>query len=172
VSEKQSKHDQKGVSYVELLVVIVIIGIVAGLAVMGRGNANEIFRRQNVAYGLKNAFERARFDSVKRRPDVAANDSFVSVNNLAFTLRTDRDGNGVVETLDDLVTGLAGQGITIRYLTEDPSGSNTNMPATVKFNFRGEPDTTSADGNPVAPAFLVCNEIAPPHEQTLIRLSF
>ena len=47
---------QEGWSLVELLVVIVIISVVASLALMQRGNANEQFKRQNVARELKVAY--------------------------------------------------------------------------------------------------------------------
>ena len=63
--------EQSGLSLIELLVVMVIITIVASIALMQRGSANEQLKRQNAATQLKNAFERARFDSVKRRPDSA-----------------------------------------------------------------------------------------------------
>ena len=63
------RSGQAGISLVELLVVIVIIAIVASVALMRRGSANEQFQRQNASRELKTAFERARFDSVKRRAD-------------------------------------------------------------------------------------------------------
>src|SRR4029079_12806544 len=59
--------DESGVTLIELLVVIVIIVIVCAIALMQRGSADAQFKRQNVARELKVAFERARFDSVKRR---------------------------------------------------------------------------------------------------------
>jgi hypothetical protein len=64
-------------------VVISIIAIVAAIALMQRGNSNEQFKRQNITWGLKNAFERARFDSVKRRPENTGTDlyAFVKVAN-------------------------------------------------------------------------------------------
>ena len=43
------KGEESGVSYVELLVVIVIISVVCALALMGWGQSRERFRLQNVA---------------------------------------------------------------------------------------------------------------------------
>ena len=62
---------QDGTTLVEALVVILIISIVAAMAIMNRGSADEQFKRQNLARELKVAFERARFDSVKRRAEGA-----------------------------------------------------------------------------------------------------
>lgn len=149
-------RDQNGWTLVELLVVCVVIAVVAGLALMQRGNSNEIFKRQNVAWGLKNAFERARFDSVKRRPTNTGTDlyAFVSVGNTSFTMNTDRNSDGKLENTEPIVTNFSTENITIQYLT---GPSSANMPAAVIFNQRGEPTSLGADNSPVAPAFLVCN---------------
>jgi prepilin-type N-terminal cleavage/methylation domain-containing protein len=149
-------HDQRGWTLVELLVVIAIISVVASLALMQRGNTNEVFKSHNVAYGLKNAFERARFDSVKRRPTETGTDlsAYVSVANTAFTMATDRNSDGALVTADNITTNFSAENITIQYLT---GPSAVNMPAKITFNQRGEPTSKNSLGADVAPAFLICN---------------
>lgn len=136
---------QAGVSLVELLVVIVIIGIVSAIAVMNRGQANEQFKRQNVSRELKVAFERARFDSVKRRAQSSPNDyrARVDVNSNSYTLTTFKDVAGT-PTAQTVTTALP-SGIAIaRY-------DGGTLPLTVNFNMRGETGAGSV------PQFRICN---------------
>lgn len=72
-------NSQSGVSVVELLVVCLVIAIVASLALLSRGSANEQFQRQNAATEVKVFLERARFDSVKRRADGSGESPFAYV---------------------------------------------------------------------------------------------
>ena len=136
-----------GFSLVEMLVVFVIIGIIAGFAFMQRGTTNEQFKRQNVARELKVAFERARFDSVKRRAQASPTDTRakVIVDATSYTLITDRNQDGdTTDAGDSLTTNFASQNITI-------SSDSTSLPVTVNFDKRGE--VTATDD----PIFLVCN---------------
>ena len=143
-SPKMSSSSESGVTLVELLVVIVIIAIVAALALMQGGSANAQFKRQNVATQLKNAFERARFDSVKRRV-TSGQEAYVTVNETSYTLRTYNNAANGVSTPSDLVTNLP-PGIVIGlYPSGTPSGQN------VVFNLRGEASSSSS------PQFYICN---------------
>jgi Tfp pilus assembly protein FimT len=49
------------------MVVILVLAIVSTIAIMNMGSSKIQLERQTVARELKVAFERARFDSVKRR---------------------------------------------------------------------------------------------------------
>lgn len=133
----QNLNDQSGVSLVETLVVVVIIAIVATLALMQMGTANTQFQRQNVARELKVAFERARFDSVKRHAG-APGPATVEVGSTYYTLTTG-SGSPQMTTLP--------AGITIAGYT------SMALPVTVTFDKRGEVTTTGS----VNPQFLVCN---------------
>ena len=135
---------QAGVSLIETLVVIAIISVVAALALMQRGLANEQFQRQNVARELKVAFERARFDSVKRRTMSGGSilPAYVTVRPSSYTLHT--YNNGVA---NDQVTPLPA-GIAIeRY----DGVALTSFD--VVFNMRGETGTSPP------PQFYVCNDV-------------
>jgi Tfp pilus assembly protein FimT len=147
---KVSKSNtQAGITVVELLVVCVVIAILAGFAMMQRGGANEQFQRQNIARELKFAFERARFDSVKRRADVTSSMAKVSVESGSFTLATDRDMDGTITNADDFQTSFSGQNVVIA-----GRGSST-VPMTIYFDQRGE--TVNSSGAPMSASFYVCN---------------
>lgn len=138
-------NSQSGVSLVELLVVVVIISIVATLAVMSRGSANEQYQRQNGSRMLKAAFERARFDSVKRRADGTADRplAHVVVRNNGFTLRTYSDDVNSNPVAKDESTNFSTGVVLAHY-------NSGLIPMTVTFNRRGE-----TDGG--VPQFYVCN---------------
>lgn len=149
-------QNQKGVSLVELLVVIMIITILSTIALMQFGSSKDQFRRQNVAQELKTAFERARFDSVKRRA-VSPHEAKVTVNTNSFTLTVDKNGNGTIEQPDDdSVNNFGSQNVTIT----DTAGITMTSPVTVFYNKRGE--VTDNAGIPVNPIFIVCNGTCTP----------
>lgn len=143
-------NEQSGVSLIETLVVVVIIAIVAALALMQRGSANEQFQRQNAARELKVAFERARFDSVKRRARPPLNDgdpdprAHVVVNYDSFVLWTDSDGDGIPATGEAVTTTLPAGVVNAKY-------GGDSLPLTVTFTMRGEATSLST------PQFYVCN---------------
>ncbi len=140
------RSGQAGISLVELLVVITIIAVVASLALMQRGSANEQFQRQNASRELKTAFERARFDSVKRRADGgSAPFAYVLITPTSFTLRTYRvDVNGAASP-NDQTTTVPGGIVIARH------DGNTLTSATVSFDMRGETSQSPL------PQFRVCN---------------
>jgi len=141
---KYTTRGQDGTTFVEVMVVLLIISVVAAIAIMNRGSANEQFKRQNVARELKVAFERARFDSVKRRAE-GADRAQVVVNADSFTLITDVNQDGdLLDSVDSATTNFGGQGVSI-------SDDGTNLPVTVTFDKRGEVSHTDD------PVFLVCN---------------
>lgn len=148
-------QNQKGVSLVELLVVIMIITIISTIALMQFGSSKNQFRRQNVAQELKTAFERARFDSVKRRAEIVSgvdNRAKVTVNTNSFTLTVDKNGNGTIEAADDLVNNFGTQNVTITN-----TAGNGIFPVTVFYDKRGEVTATNNAGIPINPIFIVCN---------------
>lgn len=144
-SHKSNSH-QTGVTVTELLVVIVVIGIISAFALMQRGSADAQLTRQNAAQQLKTAFERARFDSVKRRAVAADEMALVTVTPASFTLRTYSDDVNGVSVARDQVTTLP-PGIVIAHF--DNTVTLTSQDVT--FDMRGE--------TPLAPLpqFLVCN---------------
>jgi Tfp pilus assembly protein FimT len=132
------------------LVVIVIIAVVASIALMQRGSANQRFQRQNVALELKAAFERARFDSVKRHADTPAKRASVLVNGNSFTLTTGIDEFGTPGSGVSVTTNFASQNISISQI-------GFTFPVKVAFNRRGEVVAVDSTGTAVSPEFLICN---------------
>jgi len=141
------------VSLIETLVVIAIIVVVAGLALMQRGSANAQFQRQNVARELKVAFERGRFDSVKRHAE-GAGPATVVVDANSYTLTTDLNMDGTFQSSEIVTTNLSAQNITIAGYT------SMSLPVTVTFNKRGEASAVGG-GVAVTPQFYVCNGTCP-----------
>ncbi len=139
--------NQRGVTLVELLIVLVVIVIISTIAVMNMGSSKIQFERQTVARELKVAFERARFDSVKRRAQNSEQANVVVEEN-SFTLKTDINQNGTLEASEDRVNTSWNPGISIC----DTAGVGLSSSVTVKFDKRGEVTTT---GEPAV--FLVCN---------------
>jgi prepilin-type N-terminal cleavage/methylation domain-containing protein len=148
-SRTENFKSDSGVSLIEVMVVLIIIVIISTIALMNRGKSKDILKRQNAAQELKVAFERARFDSVKRRPDSNAGQARVVVSIWGYTLTTDLDLNGVLNSSDDRNTDVGFQNIAIR------NRISGNVPITVYFNKRGE--AVDINGNPISPVFDVCN---------------
>ncbi len=148
--KNRKNRGEQGFSLVELLMVTVIIIIVATLAFMQFSAPQISLRRQNVAQIMKQAFERARFDSVKRRV-LSANRAHVVVSANTFSLVTDPNNNGVTtDASDSVTTDFAGQNISI-------TGNSMTFPVTVWFDKRGEVEARDASNSLVNPVFLVCN---------------
>ena len=144
---------QRGVTLTELLIVIIIIGVVCTFALMNRGSANEQFQRQNIARELKVAFERARFDSVKRRADGTVPQANVVINATSFKLVTDANMDGdLADANDSVTTDFGGQNIIISNFSGNSVAAITS-PLTVTFNQRGEPSVVGGG----SPTYLVCN---------------
>ena len=139
---------QHGVSLIETLVVICIISIVAAIALMQRGSANTQFQRQNVARELKVAFERGRFDSVKRRADTSGVQAKVIVDVNSYTLTSYVDVSGTM-TATDATSNFSAQNIVIA------GYGGLSLPYTVYYNQRGE--AVDSGGASINPTFLVCN---------------
>jgi prepilin-type N-terminal cleavage/methylation domain-containing protein len=141
---------QSGVTITELLVVVVVIGVICGFALMQGGGSNVQFKRQSIAQELKTALERARFDSVKRRADGTIPQARVVINETSFTLTTDQNQDGVLDSSDDQPTTFSGQNIVIGL------DDGAAFPVTVIYTQRGEAIATSASLD-MEPVFWVCN---------------
>ncbi|NNE66161.1 MAG: type II secretion system protein [Pyrinomonadaceae bacterium] len=141
---------ESGVTLPELLMVTAIIAVVSTLALMQLGASRDQLRRQTVAQTFKQAFERARFDSVKRRVEVG-NSAHLIVSATSYSLVIDANNNGVTtDATDTILTDFSAQSITI-------TGDSMTFPVTVTFDKRGEVIAKDATDTVVNPIFLVCN---------------
>lgn len=134
--------DARGVSIIELLIVVAMVSVLVGFALMQVAEARQDLARENAAQQLAAYLEKARLDSIRRFPSTAAQMAQVSIpdaNSYSVTIDSNWDG-----TLD------APRVINL------PAGSNlqfTTFPRTIYFNWRGR--TVDAAGNPADPDFVL-----------------
>jgi prepilin-type N-terminal cleavage/methylation domain-containing protein len=133
--EKKPKltPSESGFSMVELLVVIIIIAVIAAFSVMGIGRARASINLNNSARTMINHLEKARIDSIRRRPNTISQMASVEVlNSKTYRVTMDFDGNGILRTRD--VTVESGVSIII------PNDPDTGLPELMKvlFNWRGK----------------------------------
>ena len=92
---------QSGKSLIEMLIVLAVMAILVTFAIARLGRAPDNFRRQNITREFKVNLERARFDSVKRRPESYSNMAKVIVNGAtSFSVALDLNQNGTIETTE------------------------------------------------------------------------
>ncbi|MEO5860131.1 MAG: prepilin-type N-terminal cleavage/methylation domain-containing protein, partial [Pyrinomonadaceae bacterium] len=133
MQKKTSFRSVSGFSVIELLIVLVVIGIVTTLAVIALGSSASSLSRQNISREFKVALERARYDSVKRRPDTCDQMSRVEITSAtSFRLLTDTNRNGSIDPASE--TSLHDFGS--RSSTEIV-GNSLVFPITIRFDGRG-----------------------------------
>lgn len=134
--------DARGVSVLELLIVVAMIGVITGFALMQVVEARQDMTRENAAQQLAAYLEKARLDSVRRHPSAAAEMAQVSIINASFySVTIDADGNGTLDA--PRVISMPAQS-NLQF--------NTPYPRTIYFNWRGR--TVDAAGNPATPDFV------------------
>jgi prepilin-type N-terminal cleavage/methylation domain-containing protein len=144
---------QRGFSLIELMIVLLIISILVVFAVAQFGEASTVFETQNVARELKVNLERARFDSVKRRPDAAADMASVVINNdTSISVSIDRNQDGVLQSTETKTIDFSGRN-NVKIV-----GDGVAYPVTIRFDRRGHVSTTNALGLEISPLFIICDE--------------
>jgi prepilin-type N-terminal cleavage/methylation domain-containing protein len=126
--------NQRGFSLIELLIVLVIIGVVITFAVIALGNSTANLQRQSIAKEFKVALERARFDSVKRRPVNCADMSRVEITSAtSFRVLTDSNQNGTLQPGAETRVVEFGNRSSVR-IVDDPAPT---FPIIIRFDQRG-----------------------------------
>jgi Tfp pilus assembly protein FimT len=134
--------DARGVSVLELLIVIAMISVITGFALMQVVEARQDITRENAAQQLAAYLEKARLDSVRRHPGAAAEMAQVSIINASFySVTIDADGDGTLDAPR-----------VISMPAESNLQFNTPYPRTIYFNWRGR--TVDGAGNPATPDFV------------------
>ncbi len=138
---KNREHASHGFSLIEVLIVIVIIAVLATFAILALGSSAANLERQNVAKEFKVALERARFDSVKRRPSTCEDQARVEITSpTSFSVITDLDQNGVLDLGSETRTvNFENRGNTN---ITDPDPSST---ITIRFDSRGRASSGPCD---------------------------
>lgn len=133
------------------MIVILIISILVVFAVAQFGDASSVFETQNVARELKVYLERARFDSVKRRPENASDMARVVLNNsTSISVTLDLNQDGVLQTSETRTIDYSGRN-DVKIV-----GEALAYPIMMVFNRRGHVTITDSLGVEINPVFLVC----------------
>jgi len=134
--------DARGVSLVELLIVVAMVSVLVGFALMQVAEARQDLARENAAVQLAAYLEKARLDSVRRHPTTAAQMAQVSILNASFySVTIDGNWDGALDA-PRVVSMPAGSNLQF----------NTPYPRTIYFNWRGR--TVDAAGNSATPDFV------------------
>lgn len=142
---------QSGMSLVEIIVIVLIIGILVTLAIPQFNRANVSFTRQNAAQQLKVFLDRARFDSIKRHAKASDEMASVTINNpTSFTLLTDQNADGILQTTEARHLSFAGKS-NIKI-----TGAGLVFPITISFDYRGQVITTDGNDSVITPNFVFC----------------
>lgn len=137
----------------ELIIVVVIIGILVVFAVAQFGDASSVFETQNVARELKVNLERARFDSVKRRPENVADMAKVVLNSTtSISVSLDLNQDGTLQSTETRTIDFSGRN-DVKIV-----GEGLAYPVTIVFDRRGHITTTNGIGSVIDPLFIVCDE--------------
>ena len=136
------QETERGVSMVEMLVIVVLISIVTAFAVMQIASAQRTMRLTNSAREFMNWVEKARLDSLRRHAMSSGEMASVTIASASsYSIKIDQNGDGALDP-PRTITLPATHGATF---------SGVTVPSTVRFNWRGRP--VDASGNPLNLAF-------------------
>lgn len=149
--------DSAGFSVFELLIVVAMISVLTGFVFTQIARARQLMTRANAAYQLAAYLEKARVDSLRRRPATTAEMAQVSILDATFySVTIDSNGDGTLDA--PRVMNL-------------PADANLQFdvpyPRTIYFNWRGR--TVDSAGNIANPSFV--NIRSPNYGSTTIDLT-
>ena len=128
---KDNRHrGERGISIIELLIVVAMISVVTGFAVMQIDGAQRAMRLTNSAREFMSWLEKARVDSLRRHPMSKGEMAKVEITSAnTYVVTIDQNGDGA---LDPART------ITIP-AEHGASFSGVAVPTKIYFNWRGRP---------------------------------
>ena len=136
------KSNERGISIVELLIVVAMIGVVTAFAVMQIGAAQRAMRVTNSARELAGWLEKTRIDSVRRHAMTSGEMANVKIaTSSSYIVTIDQNGDGI---LDPPRT------ITIPAVN-NASFAGITIPTTIYYNWRGR--TVDSSGNLIKLSF-------------------
>lgn len=146
-----------GFSVIELLIVIAMIGVVTGFALLQIVRARQLMIRANAAQQLASYLDKARLDSIRRRPAPAQMAQVSIINPDYYTVTIDTDGDGSLDAPQ------------VVRLPTDASLQFTGgtFPRTIYFNWRGR--TVDSSDAMVPPARITIS--SPSYGSTFINVS-
>jgi len=130
-----------GVTVLELLIVMMMIAVMSGFALMRIVGARQVMIRANAAQEIVGYLEKARLDSVRRRPlPTTAEMAQVSIVNATYySVTIDADGNGALD---------APKVISLPVNTD--LQFNGSFPRTIYFDWRGRTVNSTGTISPVS----------------------
>lgn len=155
--EARDSVSERGYSLIEIMIILVITAVLVTFVVARFGNAKAQFGRQNISRELKVNLERARFDSVKRRPTLADGSDKAEVkilNASSFSVKIDMNQDGTLVGATETKT--------VDFTASDVrivgSGGALVYPITIRFDRYGriEAKDNSATPQNITPIFTVC----------------
>ena len=136
------KSGERGISIVEMLIVVAMISIVATFAVMRIGTAQRAMGLTNSAREFMGWLEKARLDSLRRHPMSSAEMASITINSAtSYSITIDQNGDGTLDP-QRTFTMPGTHGATFAGIT---------IPTTIYYNWRGRP--VDSAGNPINLAF-------------------
>jgi prepilin-type N-terminal cleavage/methylation domain-containing protein len=126
---KGTKSGERGVSIVEMLIVVAMIGVVTAFAVMQINGAQRAMRLSNSAREFTSWLDKTRLDSVRRHAAAAdmASVQITSANTYVVTI--DQNGDGILDPPRS-ITFPGTHGATFYGI---------NVPTVIYYNWRGRP---------------------------------
>ena len=142
VDHKFDPNSERGVSLIEILIVLVIAAILVTAAVTSIGGAKANLSRQNIAREFKISLERARFDSVKRHANDDTTMATVKIiNATSYSVTSDLNQNGTIDVGETQVIDFSTRdGVTIVL----PTG--ITRPVTISFDQLGHASVVDYNG--------------------------
>jgi len=130
-----------GVTVLELLIVVMMVAVISGFALMQIVRARQVMIRANAAQEFVGYLEKARLDSVRRRPlPTTAEMAQLSIVNATFySVTIDANGDGALDA--PKVIGLP---------VNTDLQFNGSFPRTIYFDWRGRTVSSTGTINPVS----------------------
>ena len=125
--KKVGTNGERGISIVEMLIVVTMIGVVSAFAVMQIAGAQRAMRLTNSAREFMSWLDKTRLDSIRRHA-VGGEMANVTINSAnTYTVRIDQNGDG---TLDEPRT-ISFPG------THGAAFAGVTFPTIIYYNWRG-----------------------------------
>jgi prepilin-type N-terminal cleavage/methylation domain-containing protein len=139
----QKNSDARGFSVIELLIVVAMISVILGFALLQIVRARQEMTRVNATQQLAAHLEKARLDSVRRRPGAAQMARLSIADESSYSITIDSDGDGFLNT-PQLISLPAGFNLQF----------NGPFPRTIYFNWRGRTSDSAGVVVTPMPAFV------------------
>jgi Tfp pilus assembly protein FimT len=133
--KKRKLSDAAGVSLVEILLVMTLVGIVTSFALVSFRRSNRSFNVSGSSRTLSAYFEKARLDAIRRHADPGVAPSIVLNSTSSYTVNIDFNGTGTPTTR----TISLPQGTTLSYRLPPATSSvdPSTTPITITYDWRG-----------------------------------